>query len=948
MSILSSERWHAASPYLDEALELAPEERAAWLLALGKSQPILAADVQALLEEYGTLIDERFLEESPDVPTPEGLAGTAVGSYTLISLIGQGGMGSVWLARRSDGRFEGRAAVKLLATALVGRAGEERFKREGTILARLTHPHIAHLIDAGVSSTGQPYLVLEYIEGTPIDQYCDAKGLGIEARVRLFVDVLGAVAHAHANLIVHRDIKPSNVLVTGDRQVKLLDFGIAKLLAGDTHAGEATMLTREGESVLTPEYAAPEQVTGTPVTTATDVYSLGVLLYVLLGGQHPAGSRLRSPADLINAILTSDAPRLSHAVADAQRISAETRAAIAASRMVTPERLQRMLRGDLETIVGKALKKAPGERYASVTAMSDDLRRYLDHEPIRARPDTLRYRGAKLIRRNRVAVGLAMLAVFALGAGLAGTITQARRATQQATRAEAERHRANAQTRAATGQRDFALRQLSRAEAINDLNLFLLSDAAPSGKPLRVGDLLDRAAQIVERQRENPENRVEMLTAIGRQYLLQEDHRNAARVLTHAYERASLLPNPEIRAVAACALASAIVYVGETERAEQLIKNAEAGLPDQPQLASYRMTCLLRGAEVARWRGDVPTAIERVEAAQRLLKRSGLSSAALEMNIWMHLAESYRIAGRLRDASTASEQAALRLTALGRDDTQTAGTVLANWGLVLHALGRPLEAERLFRRAIAIDRADATERRVRPRILNNLARTLRDLHRLDEAASYAERAYVEGRQAADEQVVAQSLMARASIYRERGELTRATATLLELDRKLKQLLPTGHVAFATLLSEQGMVAQARGNDQAAATALDRAAALAAASSQSTEYLPPILLRRADLRLKMNRLHEARADAERALAMERESVGPGSFSGRIGRAYLMLGRALYAQRKIAEAQVAYRSALEHLSPTMGADHPDVRLARQLSGEPADSKPASDSTPAARPR
>ena len=193
------------------------------------------------------------------MPNCSGLAGQTVGPYTLISQIGQGGMGSVWLARRSDGRFERQAAVKFVNIALAGRATEERFKREGSILGRLTHPHIAELLDAGISSDGQPYLILEYVDGEAIDQYCDEHKLDVEARVGLFLDVLAAVAHAHANLIVHRDIKPSNVLVTTSGEVKLLDFGIAKLLEGEGQAGAATLLTHEGGSALTPQYAALDE-----------------------------------------------------------------------------------------------------------------------------------------------------------------------------------------------------------------------------------------------------------------------------------------------------------------------------------------------------------------------------------------------------------------------------------------------------------------------------------------------------------------------------------------------------------------------------------------------------------------------------------------------------------------------------------------------------------------
>src|SRR5580700_11531841 len=406
MSTLSPDQWQALSPYLDQALAMTDDERAAWLSQLGVQDPALAAQLGALLDEHQVLAQEGFLENRRfALPNAAGLAGQKLGPYTLISQIGQGGMGSVWLARRSDGRFERQAAVKFVNMALAGRATEERFKREGSILGRLTHPHIADLLDAGISSDGQPYLILEYVDGTTIDEYCDQHKLGVEARVRLFLDVLAAVAHAHANLIVHRDIKPSNVLVTTGGEVKLLDFGIAKLLEGEGQAGAATLLTHEGGSALTPQYAAPEQLTGQPVTTATDVYGLGVLLYLLLSGRHPAGAP-HSPAELVKAVLDREAPRVSDATtADNPKLIAERRGA-------TSDKLRRELRGDLDTIVGKALKKNPQERYASVTAFADDLQRYLKHEPISARPDTLAYRTAKFLRRNRTAVLLTATAIL--------------------------------------------------------------------------------------------------------------------------------------------------------------------------------------------------------------------------------------------------------------------------------------------------------------------------------------------------------------------------------------------------------------------------------------------------------------------------------------------------------------------------------------------------------
>jgi serine/threonine-protein kinase len=402
---LTRDRWRALSPYLDEALEMATEARSAWLSALRGRDPALAADLGVLLAEHDAVSASGFLER----PLPllergrhQSLAGQVLGAYRLISLIGQGGMGSVWMAERCDGRFEGRVAVKLLNVALIGRAGGERFRREGNILARISHPHIAQLIDAGVSASGQPYLVLEHVDGLSIDRYCDERTLGIEARLRLFLDVLEAVAHAHANLIVHRDIKPANVLVSVDGQVKLLDFGIARLADGDAEWGAPLVrtgtLTRENGAALTPHYAAPEQLAHGQVTTATDIYALGVLLYELLSGQHPAGD-VRSPLTLIRAIVDEEPRRMSDAVVSHGEASPTlTRHAELCG--TTSSRLRWRLRGDLDTIVAKALKKNAAERYASVTALADDLRRVLRHQPISARAHTLWYRTALFIRRH--------------------------------------------------------------------------------------------------------------------------------------------------------------------------------------------------------------------------------------------------------------------------------------------------------------------------------------------------------------------------------------------------------------------------------------------------------------------------------------------------------------------------------------------------------------------
>jgi len=496
VAALTPDQWQAVSPFLDRALSLSQEQRREWLTDFRVQRPDLADLLEKLLDEHRALAQEHFLELEPPRPADDSsITGETLGAYKLISRIGEGGMGKVCLAERVDGRFERQVAVKFLHFATASQGIVERFKREGRILGQLTHPHIAELIDAGVAAQGEPYLVLEYVRGKQIDEYCDERKLGVDARIKLFLDVLGAVAHAHANLIVHRDIKPSNVLVSSEGDVKLLDFGIAKLLADDTNAGVATRLTLEGGGAMTPLFAAPEQVTGGPITTATDVYALGALLFLLLTGSPPAGHGPHSPADLVKSITEIDTLAASQAVASSKDTAA------AEKRGTTLEKLHRWLRGDLDTIVAKALKKNPGERYTSVAAIADDLHRYLKQEPISARPDTLAYRTAKFVRRNRTAVALSTLASLAIIAGVTGTLIQARTARRQ---------------------RDTALRERDRASRITDFmtKMFKVSDPSEArGNTITAREVLDKASnQIQTGLVQDAETQAQMMSVMGNVY----------------------------------------------------------------------------------------------------------------------------------------------------------------------------------------------------------------------------------------------------------------------------------------------------------------------------------------------------------------------------------------------------------------------------------------------
>ncbi|MCY4746592.1 serine/threonine-protein kinase [Pelomonas sp. UHG3] len=496
MKPLDKGRWLALSPLLDELLDLDPADRAARLQALQASDPDTAAALRDLLARADGLEQQGFmaapavdllqpgLAGAAAAPVLPDLAGQAIGPYVLERQLGQGGMGTVWLARRADGRFEGRVAVKFLMAGLLGQHDSGRFAREGEILARLSHPHIARLLDAGLHQGQQPYLVLEYVDGQPIDVYCRVQQLDVQARVRLFLDVLAAVAHAHARLILHRDLKPSNILVTPAGDVKLLDFGIAKLLGDATEASQgaaATELTRRAGSAFTPQFAAPEQVQQADVTTATDVYALGVLLYLLLSGSHPTADDTQTQLDRLKAVVELVPRRLSEVAAS------QPDEAIAGQ--------ARELRGDLDTIVAKALKKSPADRYANAEALASDLRRWLAHEPISARPDSRLYVFRRFVRRHRLGVASGALAVLALLGLTTVSALQARRA--EAAEQQAEQRRQQADELLAYMLGDFAdkLRPVGKLELLDSIGGRALGHLSAE-QPRHAAERLNRAKAL--------------------------------------------------------------------------------------------------------------------------------------------------------------------------------------------------------------------------------------------------------------------------------------------------------------------------------------------------------------------------------------------------------------------------------------------------------------------
>jgi len=917
---MSPERWRILSPLLDQLLDLESAQRDAWLDELRRDDPCAAAELTSMLKEADAIHDRGYLEQAVEAPNPHvdpdaratssdsdapTMAGRSFGPYTLERLLGHGGMGAVWLAHRSDGRYEGKVAVKLLNAALIGKASERRFRREGEVLARLAHPHITRLFDAGVDASGQPYLVLEIVEGERIDLHCDGRRLTIEARLRLFLDVLAAVEHAHAQLVVHRDIKPDNIFVTNDGDVKLLDFGIAKLLEDDADpiAG-TTQLTREGGRLLTPEYAAPEQLLGQPITTATDVYALGVLLYTLLTGCHPLGDLRRPPAALIRAVVASSPVRLS--TAGHQRASSDV--AVATERALTPERLRQRLCGDLDSIVAKALEKDPNDRYGSVGTFADDIRRHLSDQPVRARADSFHYRAVKFARRNKVPVLLSTIAVVATLTGLAGTIVQAQRATTQ---------------------RDFALRQLARAAALDEFNGFLLYGIAPAGKAFTSGELMARAERVVVRAVPD-DMRTDMLVAMGGQYLAMDDDTDARRLLLEAYRASRTGGDAVTHARAACNLSKALARQ-ESDRAESLhvFDEAMAALPDEPQYRLDRIGCLLIGSDAARAIGEAHLGVERALAARRLIATLPFPSKAIELRAAIEVAESFRVAGDFDKADVAFGEVYEQMRVLGRDDTQQAGTLLNNWGVTLDQMGQPVRAEALLRQAIDISRDDDKGVGVSPMLLTNYARVLSNLGRDDEALSYIDRAYADAKREGNELVTNMALSVQAVIRRNLGDMDGAERALDEVTPRLEKTLPPDHFFFALVLSERALIAAARNDPSHAIDLVNQSVERLASGTTGNPLAASVaLVRRAKLELDIGRPLDAEADAARALALEDKSLTPGRRSVLRGRTYLTLGQAQQANGKRDQAKRAFAEAVEQLRPALGPDHPDTRRAEAL--------------------
>jgi len=893
-------QWPVLSSLLDEALELPREAREPWLESLPPAHAMLKGTLRELLHHHAAAETRDFLDTMPKVDATNAAPGTAsapstlapgtqVGPYVIEEEIGRGGMGAVWRARRGDGVIKRDVALKLPHAGLYGPELIERFARERDILSQLAHSHIARLYDAGFDSGGQPYLALEYVPGQPLTQYCDEQRLDVTRRLRLFQQVLRAIQYAHAHLVIHRDIKPSNVIVGPDGQAMLLDFGIAKLVAVDA-ADEARRT--QFAAALTPDYASPEQIGGRSVTTASDIYSLGMLLFELLTGGRPYRLRRGSRGELEEAILNAEPARPSQSIRDE---------VTAAARAATAKGLSRTLRGDLDTIVLKALKKAPAERYATADAFLQDIERYLRGQPVTARPDSGWYRTRKFVARHRLAVAAGAVVVAVVLSATAVALFEAH---------------------TATAERDRALALSSRNEAVTEFLNTLITEAAGSGKPVTVSAMLARSEALVSSEyRNDPDRRAAVLGMLGMYYHTNGEDTRAEPLLRKALDAVRSSSDGDLRRRLTCDHAMAAASLGEVAESTRTLN----AVVDDPQTSAQQSAeCLEYLAFMAQDASDGESALKYGNLALQRLHEVKHPSQVLEAGFLGSIGYAEHLNGRNGIAEQFYEKALAQFAAAGRDRSPDAISVRNNWAIVSDSAGTPLRSLELYEQTLQIVAQNDPGAAPPPYLVGNRAHALEILgHYADAAAGYA--------QCVDLSVQAGSVAIHAfcrlglvSVALESGNLAAAEEDLRKAAALITSAVPAGYPAALALHVARGRLALAKGNVKEARTELDAVLANGKGAAAASAALSI----RSDLNLSEGRLAEAEADARKVLSIVQEAQGGIPYSNRTGLAWLMLGRVLAQEGNTAGAREAFRAAVVHLSNTVQADHPKLQQARQL--------------------
>ena len=886
-------RRREAESLFERALAVEPSERGDWLVGATGDDPELRAEVEALLEAHeraeGVLerTDRLQLATASLLLASPVLPGARLGRYRIVREIGRGGMSTVYLAERADGQFRRAAAIKIVRAGLYAEDLKRRLLSERQILASLDHPDIARLLDGDLTEDGRPYLVMEHVEGLPIDAYCDRGRLMVADRLRLFCRVARAVHHAHRNLVVHRDLKPSNVLVTPEGQPKLLDFGIARLL-GPGPAGASSPVTRPGLLPMTPEYASPEQMRGAVITTASDVYSLGVVLYELLCGHRIYGLAGASPQEVVEAVCEREPEPPS------RRLGAEggfvcarggrsdaAPAAVAAARRSSPERLERLLRGDLDAIALKALQKEAAERYGSAEALARDVERYRDGLPLEAHRRGRLYRGRKFVRRHRGGTAAASVALLSLLVGTAA-------AAWQAAEARAERDRADAartETEAALVRARDVTEALAQIIGTGDPWALGFQDTATARALFALG--LARV-EAMEGQPAVQAGLLDVLAGVRASLGGLEEAEALARRSLSLRRRHLGEDHPEV--------AASLNSLGDIARRRGRYLDAEAlhrGAldlqvrrlgPGHPEVAAT-LTAL------ARQLPGRPAESEALYERALAIRRASLGvEHPLVATSLMNVGRVRRSRGRPEEAEAAYREALeIRRKALGPEHPEVASSMVFLADVIWQYGGEAVTAESLYRRALEIQR--------RALGANHPAR----MHGL---GSLAELLSGRGELAAAEHLLREALALRRAAF---GPRHRAVAE--GLDHLARQLHRQGRLDEAERQLRESLLIwrDALGPDHLAVSGT--------------------LVGLADVLVDRGRHDEAEALYLEAMEIRREAMG--EETSLVGLTLGSLGH-LHARRgDFLRAASLYHEALEHVLRERTERHPDARrLHREL--------------------
>jgi serine/threonine protein kinase/tetratricopeptide (TPR) repeat protein len=882
-------RWRRINALLQEALTLPQDQHDGWLDQLAGQQSDVLPMLRVLLARHAVETDSFMSRpvaglwpKAMDTNTLDDEQGQIIGPYRLLRLLGTGGMGTVWLAQRVDASPQRLVAVKLPLRGWA-RGVTERLKQERDTLAGLEHPNIARLYDAGVTPAGRPYLAMEFVDGIPIDAFATQHSLTVRDKLALFQQVANAVAYAHGRLVVHRDLKPSNILVTRNGEVRLLDFGAAKLLRDEE--AQSSALTRELGRALSPDYASPEQIQGESITVACDVYSLGIVLFELLTGRRPYKLKRYSTAALQASIVGADVP-------------------LPSSVVTTDRQLSRELRGDLDNIVAKALKKFPQERYGTVSGFADDVRRWLKHEPVSAQRDSTAYRLGKFVRRNRLAVSAVAL-VFA-AVVVSATVT-------------------TAEMLEARKQRDEARVQAKHAQAQERYANMVMEQFGPGGQPLTREEMTDRSVDILYKQySDDPRFIAEALIPISDRYMELGNTDKELAVLQRADAIARRLGDSALVIEINCYLVETELDKGRIENAEKRLNEARALLADNPNAPMrQRIDCMHADATLADARGDRIASVDRIEAAIVLQERDDPTDRNYRA-LLSHAQVLYLYAGRPKEAYATVEKT---LEVLKKTDAQNGEAIsgsIHNRSLALNQMGEVRAAIESERDAIAITTGNNPSRLVMAPMAQALGRMYARMNHAAEAEVWSERALSGAREGGNIGSQILDLATLAEANERAGHVAKASANAAEAAHLL--LARNDPRERAAVARAEASIALGRKDLRAARTAaaamldaLGYPDAVKVRASQSSDVL---LLLAARIALEAGDFPSASQLASDALELSRSLARDPEHSATVGEARLLLAQVQYAQGKTADARTSIRGAAAALSAGLASDHPLV--------------------------